>query len=103
MTARYPLWVAFPTVQNSTASTAAIGCGAASHAAEIPNSEGRQTAKADLRIDILTYDVFKRQVAIKRRQRHGRDVFDNRIKALFVVHLVLPPFPAATVAVQEQP
>jgi len=64
--------------------------------------KGGRRQKADLRFDILTDDVFKRQVAIKRRQRHGRDVFDNRIKALFVVHLVLPPFPAATVAVQEQ-
>ncbi len=59
-----------------------------------------------LPIDVLTYDVFKRQVDIKRRPHvglDGHDVFDNLNKVSFVVDFVLPPFPAATVAVQEQP
>jgi acyl-homoserine lactone acylase PvdQ len=42
--------------------------------------------------DILISNFFKRQVDIELRQRDGRDVFDNRNKAPFVVDLVLPLF-----------
>ena len=61
--------------------------------------------KADVPIDVLTYDVFKRQADIVLRQHGGvggLDVFDKRNKAPFIIDFVLSPFPAATIAVQEQ-
>ena len=59
-----------------------------------------------LAIDVLTYDVFKCQVDIKRRQHvglNGLDVVDNQKKGVVCRRFCLIPFPAATIAVQEQP